>query len=299
MSVRIDDHEPAGPIPAAARAVALTTLLSAQKAHLVLPVELWELVLSMVSAVLWRSGPHRVGIALKWNRAQRRLDGSAGGITVEQGTTTVWARPCRSWAWVLAAVQRTGPVHIMGINLLHFPYQSRRYCNGSRRRLEGGRWRALDISDSDDGTRATRAASIAACQEAWVIGDSLRPMTAAETEASGFIMISIEVQPGDCKLVDVAKTLTVFMTISLIKPYLPAWMQRIPMFLVYKGDSITAEKRICDTNITEGDVVDVWAYVPPGNLALRPGALSLRVIDVDDREFDVANIVDLMPPGLR
>lgn len=284
MPLHVTDLEPAGPVPPAARAVAAATLLAARRALPGLPEELWALVLSMATAALWRTGPHRVGVEFRW---QRRLGGRRG-VSDETGTTTVWARPCRSWAWITATLRRaSGPAFIRGIELVGFPYQSRRYSNGARRVLENGHWRDVDV-DWPRGAGAVAPAS------EWFVGDSLRPMTAAETEAAHFVMAEIEVAPGDYKLVDLARTMRPDLLVPRLKQLLPAWLRAFKLVVAHDGTAVDPRTAIGDTGLVDGGSLDLWAMAAPGTLPLRPGARATRTNVGYD--VDVAHIADLVPP---
>jgi hypothetical protein len=271
-------------VPPAARAVAAATLLAARRALLGLPEELWALVLSMATAALWRTGPHRVGVEFRW---QRRLGGRRG-VADETGTTTVWARPCRSWAWITAALRRaSGPAFIRGIELVGFPYQSRRYSNGARRVLDDGHWRDVDVD-------WPRGASAVAPASEWFVGDSLRPLTAAETEAAHFVMAEIEVAPDTYKLVDLARTMRPDLIVPKLKQLLPAWLRAFKLIVAHDGTAVDRCTAIGDTGLVDGGPLDLWAMAAPGTLPLRPGARATRTNVGYD--VDVANIVDLAPP---
>ena len=282
----VHDLEPAGRVPPAARAVAIATLMAAEKAALpALPDELWALVLSMTTAALWRTGPHRVGVEFRW---QRKLGGRRG-IADKTGTTTVWARPCRSWAWITAALRRAaGPAFIRGIGLVGFPYQSRRYSNGSRRVLENGWWRAVDI----DWPRGSGAAAPAS---EWFVGDSLRPLTAAETAAADFVMAEIEVAPGDYRLVDLPRAMRPDIIVPKLKRYLHKGLRKYRMLVVHNGTAVDPGIAIGNTGIVDGGALALWALAAPGALPLRRGAKAIRIHVGYD--VDVANIADIDPPA--
>ena len=285
----IHDLEPAGPVPPAPRAVAITTLMAAQRAARraalpALPGELWDLVLLMTTAALWRAGPHRVGVEFRW---QRKLGGQRG-IADETGTTVVWARPCRSWAWITAALRRaSGPAFVRSIELVGFPYQSRRYCNGSRRVLTNGWWRAVDI-EWPRGSGATAPAS------EWYVGDSLRPMTAAETEAADFVMAEIEVAPGEDKLIDLPRSMRPDSIVPKLKRHLRKGLRKYRMLVVLNGTAVDPGIAIGSTGLVDGGALALWAMAAPGALPLRRGAKAIRINVGHD--VDVANIVDLPPP---
>lgn len=268
----------------------MAALLAAKRVGAVLPVELWELVLSMTSAALWRAGAHRVDVLFRW----QRNNGTLLGLGIEEGVTVVRARPCRSWAWVLAAMRRaSGPAFIRSIELVGFPYQSRRYCNGSRRALVDGQWRALDFAWPLSSVASQR---IAASQEQWIVGDSLRPLTARETEAANYVMAEIELEPGVTELFDLPRTMRPDLIVSNVERRLPAWMRSYDLFVVHRGTAVDRLTAIGATSLVDGGELEVWAMAPPGKLLLRRGA-EKQVIRTDvGYDVDTVNIVHLAPP---
>ena len=241
------------PYPARARGTALAVLICLERAHI--SKDLAYHVLSMLSFAFHRRG----------QLTFRLMDNI-------QNTTVVNALPCRSWAWVLARYRELCPCPdhaIVSVTVDGWPLARRRYLNGRPRVLRRGLW--VDVAD-DHWHREWQ-------YEAWIVGNSLRPLAPIEAAAVGLVYVYV-VLPGGKKLyMDLPRESRVLSSVvSRVHGALRKMMPKRP-FPIYlaatiKGKLVGSSTTLAGAQVQDYDEIDVylrdmpWIPLPP----VRPGA---------------------------